>query len=63
MSLTGQEHFSNGASVSVNSSEVETLKQEILSEVKKEIQKAKQEIIEGIILFLSCHKLTRTKCM
>ena len=53
-SLTGQEMINlattNGTAASgpnVNSADLEILKQEILTEVRKEINKAKQEIIDG----------------
>lgn len=49
-SLTGQEVINlataNGTP-GVSMAELETLKQEILTEVRKEISKAKQEIIDG----------------
>ena len=49
-SLTGQESISlsaaNGTATSAGN-DLDTLKQEILAEVRKEIQKAKVEIIEG----------------
>ena len=49
-SLTGQESISlsaaNGTAAS-SGNDFDSLKQEILSEVRKEIQKAKLEIIEG----------------
>ena len=51
-SLTGQENFvgangTSGSSSGLTASEVDLLKQELLVEVRLEIQKAKQEIIEG----------------
>ncbi|XP_074663206.1 uncharacterized protein LOC141915538 isoform X2 [Tubulanus polymorphus] len=46
MSLTGQETLFNG---SLNNQELEMLKQEILAEMRKELQKTKQEIIEAIV--------------
>lgn len=51
-SLTGQENISlptsNGTSSMLSSNELEQLKQEILTEVRQEVQKAKAEIIEAI---------------
>ena len=44
----------NGTAASgpnVNSADLETLKQEILTEVRKEINKAKQDIIDGGFLW------------
>ncbi len=52
-SLTGQETIfttANGPtsqSTGVTSDQLEALKQDILNEMRKEVQKAKQEIIEG----------------
>ena len=48
-SLTGQETFASGAGAGVTHAELETMKQEILSEMRKEIQQAKVDIIEGMI--------------
>ena len=49
-SLTGQEMFSiGGGSVTELSPELEALKAEILAEVRREINQAKQEIIDGEI--------------
>ena len=46
--MTGQENFgSSSAAAGVSSTELEALKQEILSEMRREIQQAKAEIIEG----------------
>ena len=64
-SLTGQETINlsaattNGPSGSpLASTELELLKQEILSEIRAEIQQAKQDIIEGkiylIVMYLGC---------
>ena len=52
-SLTGQENFSvaNGGMGS-SSSDLDSLKAEILTEMRKEIQKMKQEIIDGEIFLL-----------
>ena len=60
MSLTGQETFHTiavaavAASVAsprqVNSVDLEVVKQELIVEVRREIQMAKQEILEGAIL-------------
>jgi len=59
-SLTGQEMINlattNGTAASgpnVNSADLEILKQEILTEVRKEINKAKQEIIDAIKMELN----------
>ena len=54
-SLTGQENFSSAPNAaghvnsqnSAHSSELELLKQEILSEMKRELHQVKQEIIDG----------------
>ena len=52
-SLTGQESFSvvggdiGGDVTTTTNSDLVALKQEILTEVRKEINKAKQEILEG----------------
>ena len=56
-SLTGQENFASGGhssgalgttqSSGALSSELELLKQEILTEMKRELQQVKQEIIDG----------------
>lgn len=52
-SLTGQESFSLGTSLSgtteikTTAADLEALKLEILLEVRNEINKAKQEILEG----------------
>ena len=60
-SLTGQENFSgthNAATGHTNSqnsshsSELELLKQEILTEMKRELHLVKQEIIDGEIMCL-----------
>jgi cellobiose-specific phosphotransferase system component IIA len=61
-SLTGQEKFTDGPSTtsssgsiaasatgtSITSKELEAFKEEILEEMRLEIQKAKQEIIQGM---------------
>lgn len=48
-SLTGQEHLSGSAEASaISSAELETLKQEILTEMRKEMNKMKLEILEAI---------------
>ena len=51
-SLTGQENISlptaNGTTGALYTGELEQLKQEILTEVRQEVQKAKAEIIEGL---------------
>ena len=55
--MTGQETFqTNGQLASASASgasasgfDLDGLKQEILAEMRKEIQKAKQDIIEGMI--------------
>lgn len=41
---------SSEATSAINNSELEALKQEILSEMRKEIDKMKQEILEGKII-------------
>ena len=48
-SLTGQENLPGASSgaVTVSSSDLENLKQEILTEMRKEIHKVKQEILDG----------------
>ena len=47
-SLTGQENFASSAhSSSPAGSELELLKQEILTEMKRELHLVKQEIIDG----------------
>lgn len=50
-SLTGQENFSLAPSaqvdLTVSTGELEALKMDVLQEVKKEINKAKQEILDG----------------
>jgi VASP tetramerisation domain len=35
---------------------METLKQELLVEMRKELQKIKEEIVEGIVLTIDHHK-------
>lgn len=62
-SLTGQESFGLGASLSgapetmTTTGDLEALKLEILSEVRNEINKAKQEILDGSLISFDCLSL------
>lgn len=49
-SLTGQEHIGGGTAEAsaISNSELEALKQEILTEMRKEMNKMKQELLEGM---------------
>jgi hypothetical protein len=54
-SLTGQEHIGGSAggateASAISNSELEALKQEILTEMRKEMNKMKQELLEGMII-------------
>lgn len=52
-SLTGQETTSSSAGTSNGPSDLESLKQEILTEMRQEMNKMKSEIIAGMIIV--CH--------
>ena len=62
-SLTGQENISlptaNGTAGGFSGGELEQLKQEILTEVRQEVQKAKAEIIEGQCPGLAGYRVVR----
>ena len=65
-SLTGQESVNTGTNqvdLSATATDLDSLKQEILAEVRQEISRAKQEIIEGLFLCISLISTTVLVCL